>query len=410
MGREIKIDGATLYEMGADLNSDVNNGYLQKLENIWNQNMTYNIRTQIQYDLLCHILGFKNDNIHLYGVYYSIDGAINPSPLLIGALKNLINMADYSLSNINDVKMKLKEEYDEIVKGLKKEKKGLEETCNSYKKSNNEIAWRNQQLNNKLNELEGELKELRSENKNLVNINTIFRDEIGKLESVRPTPSLPASASVNKEVIVLSERCAKQQTEIDDLKSKNQEYINALKEYKHLEKELLPTMIDTIYCTRKKGKSISLEVSQIENIFSEMLKGERKLSISNKYHIARSTITKVWNIDYATSNSLKKISYALHTVNGNWGLDKKKILTEKISLCEEKLKMAEYIEKNDKAGIKEQILGLSDFVEILNEPKQEKYDKKKRSKNGSRYVIEDEQDMNVEDIFYSFDNDETVVV
>ena len=403
MAREIKIDGATLYEIGADLNSNINDGYLQKLGNIWRNNTKYNIRTQFQYDILCHILGFKNDNIHLYGVCYSIDGAINPSPLLIGALKNLINLAGYSLSNINDLRMELEKEYDEIIKGLKKEKQELEETCNGYKKANNEIAKKNQKLNNKLNELEVKVKEMESENKNLVNINTIFRDEIEKLESVKPTPALPASASVNKEVIALSERCAKQQAEIDNLKSKNQEY-------EKLEKRLLPTMVNTIYCTRKKGKSISLEVSQIENIFSEMLKGESKLSISNKYHIARSTITKVWNIDYATSNSLKKISYALHTVNGNWGLEKKKILTEKIALCEEKLKRAKYLEDNGKAEIKEQISGLSDFVAVLNEPKQEKYDKKKRSKNGSRYVIEDEQDMNVEDVFYQFDEDKEIVV
>lgn len=403
MAREIKIDGATLYEIGADLNSNINDGYLQKLGNIWRNNTKYNIRTQFQYDILCHILGFKNDNIHLYGVCYSIDGAINPSPLLIGALKNLINLAGYSLSNINDLRMELEKEYDEIIKGLKKEKQELEETCNGYKKANNEIAKKNQKLNNKLNELEVKVKEMESENENLVNINTIFREEIEKLESAKPAPSLPASASVNKEVIALSEKCAKQQAEIDDLKSKNQEY-------EKLEKQLLPTMVNTIYCTRKKGKSISLELSQIENIFSEILKGESKLSISNKYHIARSTITKVWNIDYATSNSLKKISYALHTVNGNWGLEKKTILTEKIALCEEKLKRAKYLEDDGKAEIKEQILGLSDFVAALNEPKQEKYDKKKRSKNGSRYVIEDEQDMNVEDVFYQFDEDKEIVV
>lgn len=390
------------YEISSDLNSNIHNKYFEILERLWYGYPNNNEYADYQLMLLNYILGIKNSDVYLYGGFVSVPNE-SPCKLLVSALKRLINMAEAGLLNINKLKIQLQEQYiaemtdlnNEINK-LKAENKVLTNSCQDYKRTNEEIAKKNRKLNEDLIELrksKAELEELKSENKNLVNINTIFKGEIERLESAKPTKSLPAP--VDKRVISLSEKCVRLETENGDLKSKN-------KEYEKLEKELLPIMVDTIYCTRKKGKSISLEISQIENIFSDMLKGKSKSEISKKYHIARSTITKVWNIDYTTSNSLKKIGYALHTVNGNWGDEKKQILREKIDLCQEKLDQAKYLEENSKAELKEQITGLSDFMAALNKPKQEKYNKVKRSKNGSRVIIED-LETDIEEFIYPFD-------
>lgn len=382
------------HEISSDLNSIIHNEYLMDLGKLWNKyaNVDHDIRGQRQLILLQHILGYKCNGAYLYGVVFTDDEIINPSPYLVGALKNLISMAKYTLPEYNSDKRKIEEQKQEIDK-FEKENAELEASNNFYKRHNSLLAEKNSKLNAELDKLKAktpDIEELQAELEEVKTDNDTLQEEIKKLKGAKPAKSLPAPTDTKLE------------EENKKLKSKNQEYKEKLRQYKKLEKELIPIMVDTIYCTRKKGKSISLEISQIENIFSDMLKNKSKSEISKKYHIARSTITKVWNIDYTTSNSLKKINYALHTVNGNWGDERKKILKNKISLCQEKLEQAKYLEENSKAELKEQISGLSEFVAALKEPKQEKYDKAKRSKNGSRVVMED-LEMDVEEFIYPFD-------
>ena len=94
----------------------------------------------------------------------------------------------------------------------------------------------------------------------------------------------------------------------------------------------MPFLQKTAYYRRHKGKSIGLEPSQIDSVIRLHLKDNTNYRIHKDLGVSKTTIRKIIEADYHTSESLEKILSSLHRVNvyGNWAGDKQERLNSLI--------------------------------------------------------------------------------
>ena len=231
-----------------------------------------------------------------------------------------------------------------------------------------------------------ELHRLRSENETLAARNKELSKKLKECrdaEKIRVEVNQRLNTSKNDEVIDLSKYHAMANNELQDtikglkgrikkyegvqeenieLRTKLKETQDELDSFKEIEKALLPELQKGCFCKKYRGKSISLEPSQIEKVISGYLHGDSNYKISKDLGVSHTTVKKILECDYSTSSSLSKILSALHSVNGNWGPDRKKLLESLIEEYEFAVKKANVDDRNNKVKIKGSITSLEDYL------------------------------------------------
>lgn len=104
--------------------------------------------------------------------------------------------------------------------------------------------------------------------------------------------------------------------------------------YEKNEKKVMPTLQEVVYRRQAQGKCITLNDSQIDTVIRGHLNGDSNYKISKENHISETTIKQILQCKYKSLGSLKHILRVLHQVNGNWGQEKKDILSNLISMYE----------------------------------------------------------------------------
>lgn len=231
-----------------------------------------------------------------------------------------------------------------------------------------------------------ELRRLKNENDTLVARNKELSKQLKKYrdaEKIRVAVKQELNIPKNDEVIDLSKYHAMANDELQDtikklkrdikkyegvyeenarLKVELQNIEDVLHNFEEIEKTLLPELQKGCFCKKYRGKSISLEPSQIEKVISGYLYGDSNYKISKDLGISHTTVKKILECDYSTSSSLNKILSALHSVNGNWGAERKQLLENLIEEYEFAVKKANIDDKNNRAKIKGSITSLEDYI------------------------------------------------
>lgn len=234
-----------------------------------------------------------------------------------------------------------------------------------------------------LHRLKEENDTLVTRNKELVKLVKQYRNA----EKIRAEMNQELNITKNDEVIDLAKYHAMANEELQDsikelkrvikryegiydenveLKIKLQDAQEELHNFEEIEKELLPELQKGCFCKKYRGKSISLEPSQIEKVISGYLYGDSNYKIAKDLGISHTTVKKILECDYSTSSSLNKILSALHSVNGNWGPERKKLLENLIEEYEFAVKKANIDDKNKRAKIKGNITSLEDYIKFKN--------------------------------------------
>ena len=124
------------------------------------------------------------------------------------------------------------------------------------------------------------------------------------------------------------------------------------------EKKVVPTLQDIVYRRQSQGKCITLNDSQIDTVIRGHLNGDSNYRISMDNHISETTIRQILKCQYRSLGSLKRILRVLHQVNGNWGQDKKDVLSALISMYEQAVTAKEQEESMVKEDIAQRVNSL----------------------------------------------------
>lgn len=335
---------------------------LDKLNAIWSSVFKNEI-SMYQYMILRHLLGFSQQGLDINITYHSQLGTedINPNYLyrcLVGGVSKLITKAYPNYLKESSVVT----EQSEIIRVLQSDLKTMKQQINSLNLDNQTYAGQIkkyqgylQESDEKMDELKDTLSVLRNENEGLK-----AKEQIKLAKDDVPLNII--NARMDEEVRqnkILTNK-------VESLEEQIQELEMELSGYKKNEKQLLPLLQQTAYCKEHMGKSITLVPSQIENIIRGHLNGDSSYHISKDLGVSKTSVNKILSCDYRTVNSLKKILDTLHSINGNWGPEKKKELDNLISNYEIALKQAEEKAEILRNDIDNRVVDINGYFHEIN--------------------------------------------
>lgn len=329
---------------------------LDKLDDIWLL-IKESGSSYTQNCVLRHLLGDIQEGLSISVVHRSPSGEIDIEPdylyrALSKGISKLVTKADKN--GIKESEMLL--EKDEIIRRLRN-KLQISESSSSHNDSKASMFFEqmrvleqklqeSEALNSKYNSI---LSELKQENKLLSNkVNTLSQ-------------SYEELSDTSNDIAHYQHRLREEISEKEHLMGKLKTLEEESEAYKQAEHFILPDLQKLSYCRKHMGKSISLEPSQIENVVRGYLHGDSNYRISKDLGISHTSIKKILSCDYSTVPSLEKILSALHSVNGNWGTDKKELLNELIQLYTVRLEDAKERSKLNFNEIEKSMSSLFDY-------------------------------------------------
>lgn len=303
-----------------------------------------------QYEVLSHVLGdFKVGlSIQLKSDYPEV--STTPDKLFRYLQEGVSKLVTLSYNNLSK---------------SENEKDKKEQEIRRLREENEDLHSRNKELKKLLKQYENSEK-VREEANNKSNITE--QDEVVDLSKYHAMANQELQDKIKeqkhtievlKKKIKENEGISKENLELK-IRLKNAE--EDLHNFESIEKALLPELQKGCFCKKYRGKSISLEPSQIEKVISGYLYGDSNYKISKDLGISHTTVKKILECDYSTSSSLNKILSALHSVNGNWGIERKQLLEDLIEKYEFEAKKATIDDRNNKLKIKGSITSLEDYI------------------------------------------------
>lgn len=329
-----------------------------------------------QWDHWCQgvLLNYILDNpvngleVYMRGTYgdYDIDQGT-----LLSALRNaicyLVTLAGKSSGNSSDGLIQLKQYLNECktkYADIESQNRDLNAEIDTLRSVIADYKSRIQKAEEKIQELTGK-------NQNLANEKSAWVDKMK--EKDRTISDLTEQGfRLTREVDVLEKDNAV-------LESKQKELLD----YQAAEKELLPFLQKTAYYRRHKGKSIGLEPSQIDSVIRLHLKDNTNYRIHKDLGFSKTTIRKIIEADYHTSESLEKILSSLHRVNvhGNWAGDKQERLNSLIRKYEFALRQAKAQDAEMIRNVQAEIKDLGDYLEYTKVEKSVSADRRPSQDN-----------------------------
>ena len=306
--------------------------------------------------------------VYMRGAYgdYDIDQGT-----LLSALRNaicyLVTLAGKSSGNSSDELIQLKQYLNECktkYADIESQNRDLNAEIDTLRSVIADYKSRIQKAEEKIQELTGK-------NQNLANEKSAWVDKMK--EKDRTISDLTEHGfRLTREVDVLEKDNAV-------LESKQKELLD----YQAAEKELLPFLQKTAYYRRHKGKSIGLEPSQIDSVIRLHLKDNTNYRIHKDLGFSKTTIRKIIEADYHTSESLEKILSSLHRVNvhGNWAGDKQERLNSLIRKYEFALRQAKAQDAEIIRNVRAEIKDLGDYLEYTKVEKSVSADRRPSQDN-----------------------------